>query len=201
MTCTRPHAKAKKSLDPWAPSTHDPSRTWNSCRRACPTLLGARDLQILESTGSVHTRGRMSHQHLRVLSIPVILLTLVCLGIFASPLLVYFYDPSHPDSAVFVGTAAVWLFAAAMVMALTLIVARFLKPTIAIMFAVVILATFPAALLLLYYRAQPALLASTGIQQSVALVGVSLLPPTILGWLIGHRLRLRRGRYAIWPRS
>src|SRR5215470_12667373 len=27
MTCTRPHAKAKKSLDPWAPSTHDPKET------------------------------------------------------------------------------------------------------------------------------------------------------------------------------
>ena len=28
MTCTRPQAKRqKKSLDPWAPSTHDPFRT------------------------------------------------------------------------------------------------------------------------------------------------------------------------------
>jgi hypothetical protein len=140
----------------------------------------------------VHTRGKMSHQHVRVLSIPVILLTLVCLGIFVSPLLVYFSNPSHPDSAVFVGTAAVWLFAAAMVMALTLVVARFLKPRFAIALAVVILATLPAALLLLFYRAGPAHLASVGIQQFVTLVGVSLLPPTILGWLIGHRLRLRR---------
>jgi len=97
---------------------------------------------------------------------------------------VYFYDPSHPDSAVFVGTAAVWLFAAAMVMALTLIVARFLKPTIATPLAVVILATLPTVLLLLFYRSDPGQLASVGIQQFVALVGVSLLPPTILGWLI-----------------
>ena len=29
MTCTRPQAKAKKSLDPWVPSTHDPKR--HSC--------------------------------------------------------------------------------------------------------------------------------------------------------------------------
>ena len=27
MTCTRPQAKAKKSLDPWAPSTHDSGAT------------------------------------------------------------------------------------------------------------------------------------------------------------------------------
>jgi len=114
---------------------------------------------------------------------------------------VYFYDPSHPDSAVFVGTAAVWLFAAATVTGLTLVVARFLTPTIAILLAVVILVTLPAALLSLFYRADPGLLASVGIQQFVALVGVSLLPPTILGCLIGHRLCLRRGRYANLPRS
>src|SRR5262249_13593766 len=168
---------------------------------ASPTCLERAIYRYWNPQGPVHTRGRMSHQHVRVLSIPVISLTLVCLGIFVSPLLVYFYDPSHPDSAVFVGTAAVWLFAAAMVMALTLIVARFLKTTIAIPLAVVILATLPTALLLLFYRSDPGQLASVGIQQFVALVGVSLLPPTILGWLIGHRLRLRRGRYATLPRS
>lgn len=135
----------------------------------------------------------MPHRQVRVLSIPVVLLALVCLGIFGVQLSMFLLNPSHPDSGGFVLGAAIWLFAAAMVMALTAVVARFLKPTFAIMSAVVILATLPAALLLLFYRADPGHLASTGMQQIVALAGVSLLPPTVLGWLIGRRLRLRRG--------
>jgi len=134
----------------------------------------------------------MSHQHVRVLSIPVILLALVCLGIFASPLLIFFSEPSHPDSIVFVGAAAVWLFVAAMIMASTSVLARFLKPEFSITFAVVTLATVLAVPLSLLYITGPAHLASTGIQQFMTLIGVSLLPPTMLGWLIGHRLRLRR---------
>jgi 4-amino-4-deoxy-L-arabinose transferase-like glycosyltransferase len=142
----------------------------------------------------------MSHQHVRVLSIPVILLALVCLGIFVSPLLMFSFNPSHPDSNVFVGAAAVWLLVAAMITALTSVLARFLKPTFSIAVMVVIVATLLAVPSLLYI-AGPAEFASMGMQQFMTLIGVSLLPPTILGWLIGRRLRLRRGRYAILPRS
>lgn len=140
----------------------------------------------------------MSHQGVRVLSIPVILLTLVCLGIFVSPLLVYLSNPSHPDSAAFIGAAAVWLFVAAMLMALTSVLARSLKPTFSIMCTVVILATLLTVPLSLLDAAH---LASTGIQQFIALIGVSLLPPTMLGWLIGNRFRLRRGQYTTLPSS